>query len=166
MIKTEIREDFSLPNLGERNTTYEGLDIDYNKINASNFSVSSSLVKNPSLLACSDSNDPDEESNNNVILGFLNMKENDSLFKEGNVFDFINGTISELAIDKKQAGNFDDFYTELTQTTDNQRISVSGVSLNEEIAALVKYQQLYQAASKMINTIDQIYNTTINGLGV
>ncbi len=94
------------------------------------------------------------------------MKENDSLFKEGNVFDFINGTISELAIDKKQAGNFDDFYTELTQTTDNQRISVSGVSLNEEIAALVKYQQLYQAASKMINTIDQIYNTTINGLGV
>lgn len=153
-------------NLGEKNTTYEGLDIDYNKINASNFSVSSNLVKNPSLLACSDSNDPDEESNNNVILGFLKIKENDSLFKEGNVFDFINGTISELAIDKKQAGNFDDFYTELTQTTDNQRISVSGVSLNEEIAALVKYQQLYQAASKMINTIDQIYNTTINGLGV
>ena len=42
-----------------------------------------------------------------------------------------------------------------------QRDSVSGVSLDEEMADLVKYQRAYQASAKLITTIDQMLQTVI-----
>lgn len=150
----------------EDGQTYEGTDIDYNDITAFNFSVADSLKKDPSKLAASTSFDEKEESNNEVILGFINLQENDDLFKQGNVFDYINGVASELAIDKNQAQDFTDFYEELTKATFNQRQSVSGVSINEEMSNMIKYQELYQACAQVISAINKIYDTTINGLGI
>jgi len=45
-----------------------------------------------------------------------------------------------------------------------QRDAVSGVSLDEETADLMKYQRAFQASSKVIQTIDSMLNTVINGL--
>ncbi len=141
-------------------------DVDYSKITASNFSMSQLLLKDSSRLAASTSPSPLQESNNEIILQFTTIRNNGSLFKEGNVFDFVNGVSTELAIDKRQANNFDEFYEELTTTTDNQRISVSGVSLNEELTSMIKNQQLFVASSKLMQSVSKVYDTLINGLGV
>ncbi len=147
--------------------TFEDTEnMDYGNITAFNFSISDILAGDSSKLAASSSNSSAEASNNEIVLQFAALKDNDALFKQGNVFDYVNGLCTELAIDKKQATNFDEFYTELTSGTDNQRISVSGVSLNEELTAMIKYQQLYQAAAQLVNAINQVYNTTINQLGL
>lgn len=45
-----------------------------------------------------------------------------------------------------------------------QRDAVSGVSLDEETADLMKYQRAFQASSRVIQTIDSMLNTVINGL--
>ena len=45
-------------------------------------------------------------------------------------------------------------------------MSVSGVELNEEMTNMVRFQQAYNAAAKMINTMDEIYDKLINGVGV
>lgn len=42
--------------------------------------------------------------------------------------------------------------------------SVSGVSLDEEMANLVQFQHAYQANAKMISTIDSLLDVVINGL--
>lgn len=47
----------------------------------------------------------------------------------------------------------------------NQRQSVSGVSLDEEMANLIQYQQAYQASARVMNTIDSTLNTLINTVG-
>jgi len=47
----------------------------------------------------------------------------------------------------------------------NQRESVSGVSLNEEAANLVKYQQAYQAAAHIISTSQSIFQTLLGVVG-
>lgn len=146
--------------------TVEDTEIDYSKITAFNFSVSDELLNDSSRLAASTTLPTDGESNNEVILGFIGIKDNDSLFKQGNVYDYVNGASTELGIDKKQSEKFSSFYEDLVSTTSNQRTSVSGVSLNEEMAYMIKYQQLYQAASQLINAINKIYDTTINGLGI
>lgn len=137
----------------------------YDSINVFNFAVSEELKKNPSKLAASD-NDNKEESNDKVIQGFLKLKDDVSLFAEGGAYQFVNALASTLGIDTKQAENFTKYYKDITTTVDNQRMQVSGVSLNEEVSNIVKYQHLYQTASKLINTINEIYNTTINGLGI
>lgn len=137
----------------------------YESINVFNFAVSDELKKNPSRLATSD-NPNKEESNDKVIQGFIKLKDDVSLFAEGGAYQFVNALASTLGIDTKQAQNFTKYYKDITKTVDNQRMQVSGVSLNEEVANIVKYQHLYQTASKLINTINDIYNTTINGLGI
>lgn len=106
-----------------------------------------------------------DESDNNVILSLLKIKDYTHLFKEGKLSDFINAISTELGIDIKQATKFQSNYTDVTVTINNQRISVSGVDVNEEMINMIKYQQLYQAAAKLINIIDSIYDTTVNRLG-
>ena len=39
---------------------------------------------------------------------------------------------------------------------------MSGVSIDEESANLVQFQQAYEAAAKVITTIQSLFDTTIN----
>ncbi len=45
------------------------------------------------------------------------------------------------------------------------RSSVSGVNLDEEAADLIRYQQAYQAAAKVMAAADQMFKTLLNSLG-
>ncbi len=45
-----------------------------------------------------------------------------------------------------------------------QRQSVSGVSLDEEMTDLMKYQRAFQASSRVIAIVDELLNTVVNGL--
>lgn len=48
------------------------------------------------------------------------------------------------------------------QATENRRQSVTGVSLDEEMANLVKFQHSYSAAARLISITDQMLDTIIN----
>jgi flagellar hook-associated protein 1 FlgK len=43
-----------------------------------------------------------------------------------------------------------------------QRDSVSGVSLDEEMTDLVKFQKAFQASAKLITTVDDLLDTVVN----
>ncbi len=47
-----------------------------------------------------------------------------------------------------------------------QRDAVSGVSLDEELTDLMKFQRSFQASSRVINVIDELLDTVVNRLGV
>jgi flagellar hook-associated protein 1 FlgK len=44
---------------------------------------------------------------------------------------------------------------------ENQREAVSGVSLDEEMINLIKFQNAYAAAAKMITTADEMMQTVL-----
>ncbi len=44
----------------------------------------------------------------------------------------------------------------------DQQASVSGVSIDEESTNLIRFQQAYQAAAKVVSTIQTLFDTTIN----
>jgi flagellar hook-associated protein 1 FlgK len=71
-----------------------------------------------------------------------------------------------MGIDSQQAGNYSDNQQIVVNQLTNRRLSYSGVSIDEEMANLVKYQHAYNAAAKMIQTISEIYETLINELFV
>jgi len=141
---------------------YTGFNV-YN-ITADNFRVNGELFKHPDLLAAAGEK-TGGISDNNALLSLLKIRTDRGLFLEGTLMDFIIGMTGELGIDVKQAKNFETSYTEVTVTIDNQRMSISGVDVNEEMVNMIKYQQQYQAAAKLMNVIDMIYDTTVNRLG-
>lgn len=49
---------------------------------------------------------------------------------------------------------------------ENQRQSVAGVSLDEEVANLIKFQHAYQAAARAMTAADQALDTIINRMGL
>lgn len=136
-------------------------DEDYANLNCLNFCVNPDLLNNPDLMACY-TDSTLGESENGVIQSFVNIGNYSGLFNQGSISDFVLSISTSLAIDKNQAENFESNYTDVVLSVQNQRLAVSGVSLNEEMMDLVKYQQLYQAAAKLVSTIDEMYDTLIN----
>ena len=137
----------------------------YFNITAENFSLNPEIIANPWMLAAAVSPDSGE-SDNRVVMQFLDIRDYNGLFAEGKLYDFVIAMSSELGIDVNQAKKFAENYTEITTAIDIQRRSVSGVDLGEEMAMMIKFQHLYQSASRLINVIDGIYDTTINRMGV
>jgi flagellar hook-associated protein 1 FlgK len=48
------------------------------------------------------------------------------------------------------------------QQAQTARDSVSGVNLDEEAANLIKYQQAYQAAARMMTTVSKLFDTLLS----
>jgi len=56
--------------------------------------------------------------------------------------------------------------TLLVRTLENQRQSVMGTSLDEELANMIKFQHAYEAAARVITTMDEAIGTVIQRMGV
>lgn len=69
--------------------------------------------------------------------------------------------VSEVGTDVHQAGANAKHYSEIRTHLENYRESVSGVSIDEEMVNLVKYQTAYNASAKMIQTVDEMLESLI-----
>jgi len=136
----------------------------YDRITAKNFSVSLDILEDYNLIATSDK--PGETGNIEVLNKLLGFRRNDDMFVEGAPEDFMKSLIATLGIDTEQAGNYTDNMKVIVNQISNRRLSDSGVSIDEEMANLVKFQQAYRAAAKMIQTMNEVYETLINELFV
>jgi len=66
-----------------------------------------------------------------------------------------------LSFAKKTTVNSDVLLT----AAQNQRVSISGVSLDEEMINMVKYQHAYSGASRVITAMDDMLDRLINNTG-
>jgi flagellar hook-associated protein 1 FlgK len=107
---------------------------------------------------------------NTVALGIANLANQqfstgsgDQI--DGDFSDFYDNSVTgfgqTLAGVNDQATNA----TNIQTLVASQRSSVSGVSLDEEMANLLMYQRSFQASSQVFQTIDSLIDTTINSLG-
>lgn len=69
---------------------------------------------------------------------------------------------TELAIEIEEAQNQSDITSSTKEVTDEARKSISGVSLDEELTTMLKYQYAFQSAAKMLSIIDSMVNKVIN----
>lgn len=81
--------------------------------------------------------------------------------------DYYSGAIiAVLGVDVQQAERMTASEDVLVNQISNQRDSVSGVSLDEEMTNLVKFQKSYAAAARMITIMDDMLDKIVNGMGV
>ncbi|MBI5558226.1 MAG: flagellar hook-associated protein FlgK [Deltaproteobacteria bacterium] len=103
---------------------------------------------------------------NSNSLQIINIRDKERLAfqggKEATLDDFYAALISDIGTDSQVADNNLEFNTLLANQLMNMRDSASGVSLDEEMANLIKYQQAYTAAAKLITIADEMMQTLLD----
>lgn len=130
---------------------------------AGNFSVNASLVADPRLVAAGQSGEAGDNANALALAGLAAAKT-----LNGGVETFAEGFASlqfRVGTDTQGAKRTFDAQSAVLTQLQNQRDSVSGVSLDEEALDLVRFQRAYQAATKFISTIDQLTGDIIAAIG-
>ena len=140
--------------------------LDLSHMNALNFRVNTKLTASggDQFLATRSSMDTGA-SDNDIILGFNKIGIDPTLFRQGRLIDFIIATSNQLAVDRNQAIRFHASYEEISMRTHNLRLAVKDVDINEEMMNLVRFQTMFTAAARLVNVMDNVYDTLINRLG-
>ncbi len=138
--------------------------VDYNLMTIDNVKFSPDIKDDLSKLLTKV--DPlDGESNAELIKEMLKLRHDNNVFSKGEPESYIQSVIGELGIDKKQANSFMNGQIDMSKMIQNQRLSFSGVNINEETIALIKFQQAYNISAQAITVFDEIYDVTINRMG-
>ncbi len=149
-------------------------DLGANKKDAAmNLQLSKDILKDIKKIAAAEGKEGKPEDNKNLLaliqqredVYFFNSDVGDNI-SQGTPDDFIKSVISIVGVDKQQSNRFETTQKMMEKNLENRRQSVSGVNLNEEMGDMVKYQKVYTAAAKMISTMDQLLDLTVNRLGM
>jgi flagellar hook-associated protein 1 FlgK len=80
--------------------------------------------------------------------------------------EFYNTIVGQIGIDTSKAIQLRENHALLVEQLENTRQSVQGVSLDEEMTQMIKYQHAFDAAARVITTIDEALDTVINNMGI
>jgi flagellar hook-associated protein 1 FlgK len=103
------------------------------------------------------------DGTNALAIGSVKTSKLDALGSTAD--DFYRNVIGQLGVDSQQSQRMQDNSQSIVDQVDNRRQSVSGVSLDEEMSNMIKYQQSYNAAARLVNVMDEVLDKVINGMG-
>ncbi len=145
-------------------------------ISAFDMKVNQNLLDDPTKVALGDGNGAHD--NNKNVLKMLDLRNNRSfkveidygsgtkiVLGEGAPEDVIKTMITSLGVDAQEAKRMYDNQKYLSEEVDSFRLSVSGVSQDEEMSNMIKFQHAYNAAARMITTVDEMIDVIINRMG-
>lgn len=159
-IRFFTRDNLSSAEFKGTASTIDEINALYDSITAKNVSLSRDIMESVTNIFTSTT--PGEKGNGQILLSIIDFRHDSKLFNEGTPEDFIRSLISDLGIDCQQADRISLNQEAIVKQIDNRRNSNSGVSLDEEMANMVKFQHAYNAAARMIATLTQIYDILIN----
>jgi flagellar hook-associated protein 1 FlgK len=74
--------------------------------------------------------------------------------------------VAEMGISGENASKMKTNSQYLKEQIDGERERVKGVSIDEEVSNMIKYQQAFNASARVITAADEMINKVVNGLGL
>jgi len=178
------KKGYTLPSDENGNTSKNGICFFTNDedtedgITAKNIVVSKEIMESVYNIATSSqqlsAGDPTGWGNNEIALQLADLRNKDKIVVgEGDNIREIEGLentiksiIADLAVESSHSSKMKEGQDILVYNLETQRLSISGVSIDEEMTNLVQYQHAYSAAARMITAIDEALDVLINRTGV
>ena len=134
-------------------------------MDASNIAINPLLASNPEKIAASTTSGTVGNGQNALAIADLQHTASAGL---GNAtFDqYYGDMVSVLGANVAQANGMADSSALLNTQIESQRQGVQGVNIDEEVTNMTAAQHAYQAAARVITTIDQMLDTLINNTGM
>lgn len=139
----------------------------YYQLTAKNFMVNVHMMEDVSKFYTS-SDYYSGQDNQDVIEQLLDVKSNKDkmTFRGCSAEEFLQCITADTALNTSSAITFTKNYTDITDAILTQRTSVSGVDNDEEALNLIKFQEAYNLAAKMMQVMTEIYDRLILQTGV
>jgi flagellar hook-associated protein FlgK len=148
-------------------------------LNARTFNVEQSLQDNPYLIAASSEAvyvggvgeaHAQTGNNENALNLILRVKESINIVDEegvamGSFEGFYRSFLSSLATTVAHANEMTESYYVNVDSLESQRVSVSGVSIDEEMTNMIRFQHAYSASARTITAMDEALDILINRTG-
>ncbi|MEN2768733.1 flagellar hook-associated protein FlgK [Ornithinibacillus xuwenensis] len=130
-------------------------------------SVSQAVIDDPSLIAAS-SNGSNGNGENALDLAKVmdTPLADNALGEDTSIKGFYEGIIGRLGVAAQEANRMAENTNVLRSQVEEQRASVSSVSLDEEMSNMIKFQHAYNAAARSLTAMDEILDRIINNMGL
>ncbi len=134
--------------------------FDAGKTGASNIVLDSGIISSAANIAAS----ADGTAGNGETALLLSELESEALMSGNTVTaeDFYAAMIGTLGVQSQEASFMRENQEMMVEHLKYQQDSVAGVSLDEEMTHLIRYQHAYQAAAKLVSTVDEMMQTVVN----
>ena len=131
---------------------------------ASQFAVNPAIISNPSLIAASSTaaGAPGDSSNMLALIGIRGAAAPTGSTLGSSFDDFYSGLVSGMGLAAQTANRDVDTADTVVNTLEDRRSQVSGVSLDEEMTNLVKFQHAYSAAGRAMSTLNDMLDTLVH----
>ncbi|SDK03877.1 flagellar hook-associated protein FlgK [Sediminibacillus albus] len=140
--------------------------IDDTENAAATMGVSQAIQENSNLIAASANGDSGNGENALSLAETMRKKGIDGLGDNASVQTYYEGMIGEMAVISQEAARMQTNATTLRDQVDENRQSVSAVSLDEEMTNMIKFQHAYNAAARNMTTVDEMLDRIINNMGL
>jgi flagellar hook-associated protein 1 FlgK len=154
--------------MSEAGGTLSSSDESYYSLTALNWELNSDWLSDPSRVVVSYASDV-EQGNveaKSIVDAMVKGLNDMNMFQQGTVSQYLQSVTTNLAVDVSKMQVFESNQDDVKYTIDSQRQSISGVDRNEEASDLVKFQNLYNLASKVISILNEVYDKLIEETGV
>lgn len=157
--------DFFNGTIPATGANYDLEGVSYYYLTAANFTVTEEFFRDPGKLALSGDLNLGVE-NKDILDKLMKLKSDSTMFKQGTPSSFFQTMVAEVGIDSKKAANSVESQSDILKMITNQKLSVSGVDIDEEAMNLVLFQNAYNLSAKVISIMNEVYDKLINGTGV
>jgi flagellar hook-associated protein 1 FlgK len=137
------------------NTAYQGTFFTAGTPAGATLQVAAALQTSPSSLTSGTT----ASGSNDLALAVAKLRGGASV--DGTYKTFV----SKVGSDVAEAQRLESNAQVLTNSAQDRRQSVSGVSMDEEMSNLVQFQRAYQASSRAMSTMDEMLDVLINRTG-
>ncbi|MGD9291124.1 MAG: flagellar hook-associated protein FlgK, partial [Desulfobacterales bacterium] len=105
----------------------------------------------------------DKPGDNGNAIAIANLQAAQTMNGNTTTFGaFYGSMVSDTGLAVQQAASHFEHQSQMVLQVENYRESISGVSIDEETVNLIKFQNAYQAAAKLINTADEMMQTVLS----
>lgn len=148
-------------------TVNGAIDLANKKGMASRLAISSEIEESLDNIATSSSVNPalGDATNIKALADIINQPFKYGNDTESNFRNYYEVLVGGLAVDSQEASRLSTNSGSLRQSVDERRLSVSSVSLDEEMTNMIQFQHAYNASARMITLQDELLDKIINGMG-
>lgn len=139
----------------------------YYWLTGANIKVTQNVVKTPANMVTLTADELANGTDNpSLVNEMAQLYKNVKMFRGSGANEFLRCLISDNSVDTEKAQLFLKNYSNISETIVQKRMSISGVDEDEEALDMLKFQNAYNLASRMIQTMSEMYDRLILETGV